>query len=67
MFEGGDSFIFRVKANNAVGESEWSLDSEVIIAAEVPSTPTKPELFIRSREQITIRWSIESDGGSQIR
>lgn len=66
-FEGGDSYIFRVMAINDVGESLWSQESEVIIAAEVPSKPTRPELVERTRDLITIRWTVESDGGTQIR
>jgi hypothetical protein len=66
-YEGGEQYIFRVLATNAVGESEWSIESEAIIAAEVPTKPTQPELVERTREHITIRWSVESDGGSQIR
>ena len=62
----GSTFIFRVSAINAIGESPFS-DSVTIIAAQVPSPPTAPTLVTQDKTQITVAWTASYDGGSPVR
>ena len=59
--------MFRVEAVNAVGESLWSEPSDPIIAATVPDAPSKPVLLSRTKTELRLKWTVPSDGGSQIR
>ena len=63
-FRGGDAYVFRVEAVNAVGESLWSEPSDPIIAATVPQAPTKPVLQSRTQTELRLTWTVPSDGGS---
>ena len=66
FFVAGSTFIFRVSAINAIGESPFS-NSVTIIAAQIPSPPTAPTLVSQDKTHIAIAWTPSYNGGSPIR
>ena len=67
QFIGGDSYLFRVKAKNAVGDGSYSDDSLTIISAEVPSVPSDLTLVSHTETKLVLSWTQAEDGGSTIR
>ena len=61
----GNSYRFRVKARNAVGQSSYS-PIFMIVAATVPSKPNAPTTTLSGywpSELIVIDWTLPSDLG----
>ena len=61
----GNSYRFRVKARNAVGQSSYS-PIFMIVAATVPSKPNAPTTTLSGdwpSELIVIDWTLPSDMG----
>lgn len=58
----GQIYGFSVRAINVVGESQLSTLT-TIMAATVPSAPSKPVLISQSQSQITFSWSPNANTG----
>jgi hypothetical protein len=62
----GTPYIFRVRAVNTAGSSEWSQPSAPVTPATVPDAPTVVTA-VRGNAQATVSWvASSSDGGSPI-
>jgi len=61
----GNSYSFKVRAKNFVGQSAYS-EVLVVVAALLPGQPTAPTKFSASISQITIRWTKPDENGSTI-
>ena len=57
------SYYFKVIATNAVSDSDVSSQSDLMIAAIVPSVPLTFVKQSSTRNSITVQWSSPSDAG----
>ena len=60
----GTTYVFKVKARNALGDSAFS-STVSILAASVPSTPSAPTTAI-SGSNVVVSWSAPTTNGSAI-
>lgn len=63
----GNSYKYRVKALNRVGESELSAFSDTIVAAWKPSRPEQPRFVTATSTSITLDFDkVEDNGGATV-
>ena len=61
----GNRYTFKIKAVNAVGESDYS-DPITVIAGTIPGKALTPVKYSANKDLIEIRWDPPNDGGSVI-
>lgn len=61
----GKTYLFKIIAVNAIGDSEPSIPAG-IIAAKVPQTPNAPTKKSATTTQIVVQWEEPYDGGSPL-
>ncbi|MFN8198840.1 MAG: fibronectin type III domain-containing protein [Nakamurella multipartita] len=54
----GQAFVFVVSATNAVGRSDPSAPSAVIVPDATPATPAAPSVEYRARGEVAVSWSV---------
>ena len=62
----GNRYTFKIKAVNAVGESDYS-DPITVIAGTIPGKALTPVKYSANKDLIEIRWDPPNDGGSVIK
>ena len=61
----GETYIYRVRAENEVGIGAFS-DTNSVIAARVPDAPTVFNLISSTLAEIKFEWNLPYNGGSEI-
>ena len=62
---GGDRYKYQVKATNGVGDTNWSVSDEIVVASSAPSVPGNVAAS-SYRGVNTFSWSLSASNGSVI-
>lgn len=58
----GDTYTFRIKARNSIGDSIYS-EEVSLMAATLPGAPGQPTRLTSTETTITIQWTVPTDNG----
>ncbi len=62
----GSTYVFRIRAGNNVGVSEYSDPSSPVLAASIPATMPVPTVVSKSETAISLSWNTPSSNGSAL-
>ena len=63
----GRGYDFRVRAQNAQGQSPWSQPLQASTAADTPGPPSQPVCSKRTANGVSVKWdAAEQENGAQV-